>query len=267
MSVIKCLHTQSDCFKKHEIVNQVGIVVHSTGANNPNIKRYSQPSQDDPNYTALINLIGENIYKNSWNNSGITKGVHYIIGRLADGTVATVQNLPENIACWGVGKGKKGSYNYSPTAHIQFEICEDGLNDEEYFKQIYREAINLCADICIRNDWKADIIVSHKEAHDKGYASNHGDVDHWLKIYGFTMDDFRLEVQKLIDEIKNNDKVQINNIPVNSDFKSYKINMRENPFYIYDSDGNKIGSVDEKAKLTVIDEKNGMLKIEAWINL
>lgn len=201
MRIIECLHTDSRCYKAAEPSCPVGIVVHSTGVNNPSLKRYVQPSKDDPNYDELIALIGKNANGNSWNRN-IKKSAHYMIGKLADGTVATAHILPEEFCAWGVGSGKKGSYNYNPTSHIQFEICEDGLTNAAYFKDCYNAAVSLCADICRRWGWEADVIVSHKEAHKKGYASNHKDVDHWLKKHGLTMKDFREDVDLLLHPAK-----------------------------------------------------------------
>lgn len=199
MKIIECMHTQSRCYgKKRQAIKPVGIVVHSTGANNSSIKRYSQPSDNDPNRGELLSLLGVNKYGNHWNRSAVSKAVHYFVGKLADGTVGVVQNLPEDIAAWGSGKGKNGSYNYEPTGHIQFEICEDNLKNKEYFDAVYRAAIELCADICHRYGWKSSVIVSHREAHAKGFASNHSDIDHWLLKFGLTMNDFRNEVEKLL---------------------------------------------------------------------
>ena len=199
MKIIECMHTQSRCYgKKRQAIKPVGIVVHSTGANNSSIKRYSQPSDNDPNRGELLSLLGVNKYGNHWNRSAVSKAVHYFVGKLADGTVGVVQNLPEDIAAWGSGKGKNGSYNYEPTGHIQFEICEDNLKNKEYFDAVYRAAIELCADICRRYGWKSNVIVSHREAHAKGFASNHSDIDHWLLKFGLTMNDFRNEVEKLL---------------------------------------------------------------------
>ena len=200
MKMIKCMHTDSKCYKAKDYCSPVGIVVHSTGANNANLKRYVQPSKSDPNYDSLIKKIGKNNNGNHWNRS-VNKAVHYFIGKLADGTVGTANVLPENYCAWGVGKGKKGSYNYNPFAHIQFEVCEDGLKDKDYFAKIYKEAVELCADICKRWRWKAGVIVSHNEAYKKGYASNHADIDHWLKKHGKTMNDFRSDVQNCIDGV------------------------------------------------------------------
>ena len=199
MKIIECIHTQSRAYStKRQPIVPVGIVVHSTGANNPSIKRYSQPSSDDPKRSELLALLGVNKYSNHWNRSAVSKAAHYFIGKLNDGSVGVVHNLPEDIAAWGSGKGKNGSYNYEPTGHIQFEICEDNLKDKAYFDAVYAAATELCADICRRHGWNSSVIVSHKEAHARGYASNHSDIDHWLLKYGLTMNDFRNEVERLL---------------------------------------------------------------------
>ena len=169
-------------------VTPVGIVVHSTGANNPNLRRYVGP--DD-------GRIGVNRYGNHWNRAGLEKCVHAIIGRDKDGVVCTYQLLPLNICAWGVGRGSKGSYNYDPV-YLQFEICEDALDDEAYYSQVMSEAKELCARWCREFNIPPENVVSHREAHARGYASNHGDIDHWLGRFGDNMDGFRADVSALI---------------------------------------------------------------------
>lgn len=166
-----------------------GIVVHSTGANNPLLRRYVNP--DD-------GRLGKNKYNNHWNRPGVEKCVHAMIGQDKDNIVCTYQLLPFNICAWGVGSGKKGSYNYTPM-YLQFEICEDGLDDEVYYNQVMSEAKELCAKWCKEFDIPVENVVSHKEACARGYASNHGDCDHWLKKFGDTMDGFRADVKALME--------------------------------------------------------------------
>ena len=186
MELKKCLLTKNDCYKKSQIITPKGIVVHSTGANNPTLKRYVQP--DD-------GILGNNPNNNHWNRSGLDKCVHAFIGKDKNGKVRVYQTLPFDYACWGVGKGSKGSYNYNP-AYIQFEICEDGLTDKSYFEQAFKCAIEFCAYLCKKYNLKVDNIVSHAEAHAKGYGSNHADCDHWLKKFSKDMNWFRGEVKK-----------------------------------------------------------------------
>lgn len=183
MNLQKCILTNNDCYKKGVTINPIGIVVHSTGANNPHLKRYVQP--DD-------GKLGKNVNNNHWNMSGTKACVHAFIGKLADGTIATYQTLPWNYKSWGCGTGAKGSYNGT---HIQFEICEDGLTDESYFRKVYQEAVELCAYLikCYPSI-KIENVVCHQEAHQRGYASNHIDAVHWFSKFGKSMDDFRKAV-------------------------------------------------------------------------
>ena len=158
-----------------------GIIIHSTGANNPNLKRYVNAPE----------ICGENPYKNYFDRPDSNVCPHAVIGKGKNGEVKAAKLLPWNVCCWGCGSGSKGSYNYSP-AYIQIEIAEDALNDRAYFE----EAFGLAADLCKRlmknyPTIKPGNIISHKEACARGYASNHGDPEHWLVRFGKNMDWFR----------------------------------------------------------------------------
>ena len=161
-----------------------GIIIHSTGANNPNLKRYVNAPE----------ICGENPYRNYFDRPDSNVCPHAVIGKDKNGEVKAAKLLPWNVCCWGCGSGSKGSYNYSP-AYIQIEICEDALNDRVYFE----EAFGLAADLCQRlmknyPTIKPGNIISHKEACARGYASNHGDPEHWLAKFGKNMDWFRAMV-------------------------------------------------------------------------
>ena len=184
----KILFTKSDCYKSARKMTPKGIVVHSTGANNPNLKRYVQP--DD-------GIIGKNDYSNDLNRSGQDVCVHAFIGKDKNGKVKCYQTLPFDYCCWGVGSGSKGSYNYNP-AYIQFEMCEDGLTDKTYCKAVYDKAVEFCAYICKTYNISADNIVSHHEAGQRGMGSSHVDPDNWWGKHGYTMDGFRKAVKSKI---------------------------------------------------------------------
>lgn len=203
MILKQCILTANDCYKKGiQITNSQpkGIVVHSTGCNNKLIRRYVRPLKTDANYNEIITDIGKYAWDNSWNKSGISKCVHAFIGVNAAGVVETYQTLPYNLCCWGVGKGKNGSYNYNPTAYLQFEICEDNLKDEKYFNAAFKEAIEYCAYLCNMFNLTEKDICSHAEAYDAGYGTNHGDCDNWLKKFGKDMDWFRKQVKSLLNK-------------------------------------------------------------------
>ena len=192
MEIIQCYPTKNPCYRKGTPMKPVGIVVHSTGANNPHLCRYV----DCPE------RLGVNRYGNHWNRPEAATLVHGAIGLDKEGFVTVVNTLPYTMAAWGVGKGSRGSYNYDPTGHIQFEMCEDDLTDPSYFDQVMGTAVAYCAQLCREYGLAAESIVSHKEAHAQGYASNHGDPENWMGRFGMTMEDFRARVRaKLKGEV------------------------------------------------------------------
>ena len=177
--------TKNDCYRAGNTIRPKGVMVHSTGANNPKVCRYV-PGDDE---------LGRNTGRNHWNQPG-KFCVHAFIGKFADGKVGTVQTLPWNRLAWHCGSGKKGSANGT---HISFEICEDGLTDPAYFQAVYQEAVELTAMLCREYglDPLADgVVLCHAEGHKRGVASNHGDVLHWWPKFGKTMDNFRADVAR-----------------------------------------------------------------------
>ena len=195
MRLLNCLLTANRCYKTGATIKPKGVMVHSTGANNPNLRRYVQPVSTTPDRAGLLARLGTNPNGNHWNRAGLSVCVHGFIGKLADGSVAAVQTLPWNRRGWHAGNGSSG--RSANDSHISFEICEDGLDDPDYFARAYREAVELTALLCREYglDPLADgVVICHQEGYRRGIASNHGDVLHWFPRFGKSMDDFRAEV-------------------------------------------------------------------------
>ena len=201
-----CMMTQSTCYKGTRKFTPKGVLWHSTGANNPTLKRYVQPDDNASNRTELLNLLGKNAYGNDWNHIDRQAGLNFWIGKLADGTVAAVQTMPWDYRPWGCGSGSKGSCN---DTHIQFEICEDALTDKSYWDACYKEACEMTAYLCKMfdidpkgtisyNGLKVPTIIDHTGSHALGLGSNHGDVQHWSRKYGKTMENVRNDVAALL---------------------------------------------------------------------
>jgi len=181
MNLNKLYLTKNECYLARQTITPKGIMVHSTGANNPHLKRYVGP--DD-------GKLGKNVYGNHWNQArpdGRQVCVHAFIGRLVDGNIATYQTLPWNYRAWHAG----GSAN---NTHVSFEICEDDLTDSVYFNAVYREAVELCVYLCHKFGLDPENIVDHSEGYKLGIASNHRDVMHWFLRHGKSMDMLRSEV-------------------------------------------------------------------------
>lgn len=189
MRLYKLFLTKNNCYKAGKKLKPKGIMVHSTGANNPWLKRYIGP--DD-------GRLGENTNGTHWNTptpGGRKVCVHAFIGKLKDGTVATYQTLPWTYRGWHAGGSANDSY-------IGFEICEDNLQYKEYFDKVYKEAVELCVYLCKEFNLTEKNIICHSEGYKKGIASNHADVMHWFPKFGKSMDTFRADVKKALKEEK-----------------------------------------------------------------
>lgn len=84
------LLTKNECYITGRTIKPKGIMVHSTGANNPRVARYV-PGDDE---------MGRNTGGNHWNQlrpGGRQVCVHAFVGKFADGAVGTVQTLPWNV--------------------------------------------------------------------------------------------------------------------------------------------------------------------------
>jgi len=197
------------CFISGRTIDIKGIMVHSTGENNPNLRRYVGP--DD-------GLLGNNPNNNHWNNfhpegkvmgahpwadggngrcavcNGREVCVHAFIGKLAGDFIATYQTLPWDMRGWH-------SNNDINDTHIGLGICTDGLDDTMYFNAAYKEAVELCAYLCKRfklNPLGGGVLISHAECGRKSIASN-ADVGHWFLRHGKSMDAFRADVNTLLN--------------------------------------------------------------------
>lgn len=195
MNLLTCILTQNRCYKLGQKIKPRGVMIHSTGANNPTLKRYVQPTDNNINKEDLLNKLGVNKYHNDWNRSDVDACVHGFIGKLADGSIAVVQTLPWNHRGWHAGNGTSG--RSANDTHISFEICEDDLADPTYFHKVYELAVELTAILCKEYDLNplADgVVICHSEGYRRGIASGHADVEHWFPKYGKSMNDFRQDV-------------------------------------------------------------------------
>lgn len=251
MNLFQCILTANDCYKTGKTINVKGVMVHSTGANNPTLKRYVQPLKTDGNYSSLLAMLGTNNNGNSWNKSGLSVCVHAFIGKLADGSIATAQTLPWNYRGWHAGRGSKGSAN---DTHIGFEICEDGLSDKTYFNKVYQEAVEVTAYLCkqFNLDPLADgVVICHSEGCKRGIASNHADVMHWFPKHGKSMDTFRADVKAKMGAATTAQSFRV------------KANAKTPIF-------KEAGTIASTGVYTITEERNGMGRLKSglgWINL
>ncbi len=196
MNLKKLILTENACYKAGKTIVPKGIMVHSTGANNPYLKRYVGP--DD-------GLLGKNQYNNHWNQDkpdGLKVCVHAFIGKLNDGTIASYQTLPWNHRGWHAG-------GIANDTHIGIEICEDDLNDPVYFNAVYQEGVELSVHLCRLFNLTEKDIISHYEGYQRGIASNHRDPIHWFSKHGQSMESLREAVKKALNIAALKDKEEL----------------------------------------------------------
>ena len=187
MTLNKHFLTENECYKVGKKHTVKGIMVHSTGVDNPNVV----------------------VYLGNWNRyrpDGRQVCVHAFVGKLTDGSVGTYQTLPWDVVGWHSGQGTNGNANFM--GYVGFEICEDDLTDRAYFGKVYREAVELCVYLCQQFELTEEDIICHSEGHARGIASNHADVMHWFPKFGKNMDTFRAEVKA---ELEKAEKVILDN--------------------------------------------------------
>ena len=188
MKLVESIMTRNPCYTVGRKITVKGLMLHSVGC-------------PQPKASAFIN---------SWNSPAHgTSCVHGFI----DGNDGTVyQTLPWNHRGWHCGSGSKGSGN---NTHIGVEMCEsacirytagsnftcsDTVTAKAVAERTYKAAVGLFAMLCNKYglDPLADgVVISHREGHSRGIASNHGDPEHlWAQLgTGYTMDSFRKAVK------------------------------------------------------------------------
>lgn len=196
MKLVESILTKNPCYTAGRTITVKGLMLHSVGC--------SQPS-------ALA-------FIKNWNSPSFDRAcVHGFI----DGNDGTVyQTLPWNHRGWHSGSSINGSAN---NTHIGVEMCEpacityvggatfkcsDIATAKTVVERTYKAAVELFAMLCKQyglNPLADGVIISHKEGHSRGIASNHGDPEHlWSQLgMGYTMDTFRKAVKSAMGDSEN----------------------------------------------------------------
>lgn len=188
MKIVESILTKNPCYTAGRKIAVKGLMLHSVGCSQPKAQ----------------------VFIDSWNSASHDSScVHGFI----DGNDGTVyQTLPWNHRGWHCGSGINGSAN---NTHIGVEMCEpacikytggasftcsDTATAKAVAKRTYEAAVELFAYLCKKyglDPMLDGVIISHREGHARGVASNHGDPEHlWNQLgMGYTMDTFRSAVK------------------------------------------------------------------------
>lgn len=250
----QCIMTHSTCYQKSYKLKEVkGILWHDTGCNNVWLCRYVQPYEGESNYQAAIAKLGKNWYGNDWNHAYKQAGVNFFIGKFDDGSVGTVQALPDGYRPWGCGSGSKGSCN---DGWLQFEVCEDNKQNADYAKKTYDEAVRLTAWLCEKynidpmgthtcNGVTVPNIICHWDSYKLNLGSGHDDVYDWYpKIIDKCVHESMESVRKDVADLIANSKPK-NGWVKEGDFWYYYVNNKKvtgwkkikNDWYYFDESG------------------------------
>lgn len=189
MKLVQSIMTKNPCYTAGRKITVKGLMLHSVGCPQPNAS----------------------VFIKNWNTPSYgTACVHGFI----DGNDGTVyQTLPWNHRGWHCASGPKGSGN---NTHIGVEMCEPAsiryTGDSSFtcsnlsaartsVKKTYEAAVELFAYLCKLyglNPTADGVIISHREGHARGIASNHGDPEHLWNGFGmgYTMNTFRKDVKE-----------------------------------------------------------------------
>ncbi len=189
MKLVQSIMTKNPCYTAGRKITVKGLMLHSVGCPQPNAS----------------------VFIKNWNTPSYgTACVHGFI----DGNDGTVyQTLPWNHRGWHCASGPKGSGN---NTHIGIEMCEPASirytggssftcsnlsAARTSVKKTYEAAVELFAYLCKLyglNPTADGVIISHREGHARGIASNHGDPEHlWNGLgMGYTMNTFRKDVKE-----------------------------------------------------------------------
>lgn len=118
---------------------------------------------------------------------------------------------------WGVGKGKKGSWN---NTRIQWEVLEpaghtyaggtmigyDISKNQAYFDRMWKMLVCWNVYVAEMFGFTADTINDHAESYRAGMGGNHADMGQWLPKHGKSMDALRAEVKAVMARTENTEK-------------------------------------------------------------
>lgn len=243
-NIRETLLTKSDCYKAGKTISVKGVMLHSVGC--------AQPSAST--------------FVTTWNQPGIKACVHAFIDA---NTGEVYQTLPWNHHGWHGGGSSNDSY-------IGVEMCEPStiqyvsgakfkdLNPSSTKAAVlrtYHAAVDLFAFLCQEfhlDPLQDGVILSHKEGHLRGIASNHGDPEHLWSRFGLAMDGFRQEVAYSLG--KNSSSGTESSSPP-SDSATYRIRVITNTLNIRTGPGTNFpitGQIKDKGVYTIINEATGV---------
>ena len=194
ITIVKRLLTKSNCFNSGRRITPSGMQLHTIG-------------------TAQNSAVSLASY---WDQPGIDACVHYCVDAEHEGRV--LQFLPENYRSWadqGVGNASAITVELMESDYMRYTGgASYTVTNEAKFKadvtRAYKTAVELFARKCLEHGWDPQAkrpdglhyVFSHDEGRRAGLSSAHVDPTHIWGRYGWTMDGFRADVKKMMQELR-----------------------------------------------------------------
>lgn len=191
LNIVEDILTKNDCYKVGKTISPIGLQLHTIGA----AQNTSKALRD------------------YWNQSGVEACVHYCVDAESEGLIRHF--LPDNRRSWG--DGGFGNANLITVELMESDYMKytGGANytvtNESKFKsdvtRAYNTAVYFFAYKCKQYGWNPlekmsnglYRISSHDEGRRLGLSTAHVDPTHIWNRYGWTMDQFRRDVKKVMD--------------------------------------------------------------------
>ena len=195
--------------KKESIIDVQGIMLHSVGSAQPNakvfVKKFNKASKKSCAHAFIDGNDGRIYQILPWSFNSWHSGAHKETGNSVNMTHIGIEMCePEEIK-YIIRNGHK-------TSDIK-EISGDALvRAQKVVKTTYESAVKLFAALCTMfklDPLKEGVIISHREGNQVyKCASDHADPEHlWRQLKtDYTMDTFRADVKKEMDNIISIDK-------------------------------------------------------------
>ena len=191
LNIVENILTKNDCYRKGDTIKPIGMQLHTIGT-----------AQNTSSALASY-----------WNQPGVEACVHYCVDAETEELVRHF--LPDNRRSWGDGGFGNGNLITVELMESDYMKYTGGANytvtNESKFKadvtRAYNTAVYFFAYKCKQYGWNPlekmsnglYRISSHDEGRRLGLSTAHVDPTHIWNRYGWTMDQFRRDVKKVMD--------------------------------------------------------------------
>ncbi|SHJ99853.1 N-acetylmuramoyl-L-alanine amidase [Clostridium cavendishii DSM 21758] len=152
--------------RSYRSLNPIGIIIHDTC-------NAGATAQNNRDYFNRVYVGASAHYFVDWNG--------------------VIQTIPSNEQAWHAG-------GYANRNYLSIEMCNPKNGDQEAFEEVYKNTVELAAQICKEHGWNANAnIYSHKYISDAYHQTDHQDPYAFLSQYGKSWSQLCNDIQRAIN--------------------------------------------------------------------